>query len=65
MEPFQATVQGNRVFWKAWNSWLEHKCGPGDQEYAEFPALAWIVIPWELEHSLALVSEWPWLHGSC
>lgn len=63
--PFQATVQGNWVFWKAWNSWLQHKCGPGDQEYTEFPAPAWIVIPWELEPSLALVSEWPWLHGSC
>lgn len=57
--------QGNRVFWKAWNSWLEHKCGPGEQEYTEFSALAWIVIPWKLEQSLLLVPELiPWIAGA-
>lgn len=56
---------GKQGVWKAWNSCLEHKWGPGAQEYTEFPALAWIVIPWEVEQSLALVSGWPWLHGSC
>lgn len=65
------TVQGNREFWKGWNSWLERKCGPGEQEYSEFPALAWIAIPWELEHSLApwellrradSMDCWSWTH---
>lgn len=66
MEPFQAEVQGIEVFWKAWHSWLEQKSGSRDQQYTEFSAPAWsVVIPWKLEHSLVLVSGWPWLHGSC
>lgn len=55
--PLQATVQGNRVFWNARNSWLEQQPGPRDQQYTEFSALAWIVTPWKLEQSLVLVSE--------
>lgn len=62
MEP----LQGNRVLWKAWNSCLEHQPGPGEQEYTEFSALAWIVIPWKLEQSLVpLLGELiPWIAGA-
>lgn len=42
---------------------LEQKSGSRHQEYIEFSALAWIVIPWKLEQSLVLVSQW--LHGNC